>query len=119
MRPRKTHHACGFAAPGPGNRVEEAPRALANPGLFGRQPVSMSNVVPFRQRPPVAQLARCEVVAVAGDLLTLLENVCARAAATGRPALEVERTVQHLVDAVSAVERALDCIGEGEQAEPA
>ncbi|MGV7033901.1 hypothetical protein [Methylobacterium symbioticum] len=82
----------------------------------------MSNVVPFRQRQPVAQLARCEVVAVAGDLLTLLEqleDVCARAAATGRPALEVERTVQHLLDAVSAVERALDCIGEGEQAEPA
>ena len=122
MRPRKTHHARDFAAPAPGNRVEEAPRPLANPGGFEREPSAMSNVVPFRQRPPVAQLARCEVVAVAGDLLTLLEqleDVCARAAATGRPALEVERTVQHLLDAVSAVERALDCIGEGEQAEPA
>ncbi|GJE59287.1 hypothetical protein [Methylobacterium trifolii] len=82
----------------------------------------MSNVLPFRQRPPVARLARCEVVAVAGDLLALLEqleDVSARAAATGRPALEVERTVQHLLDAVGAVERALDCIGEGEQAAPA
>ncbi|GJD79038.1 MULTISPECIES: hypothetical protein [Methylobacterium] len=82
----------------------------------------MSNVLPFRQRQPVAKLARCEVVAVAGDLLTLLEqleDVCARAAGTGRPPLEVERTVQHLLDAVGAVERALDCIGEGEQAAPA
>ncbi|MCJ2008045.1 hypothetical protein MKK70_01030 [Methylobacterium sp. E-041] len=82
----------------------------------------MSNVLPFRPRTPVQQLARCEVVAVAGDLLTLLEqleDVSARAAAMGRPALEVERTVQHLLDAVSAVERALDCIGEGEQAAPA
>ncbi|TXN80556.1 hypothetical protein [Methylobacterium sp. WL8] len=82
----------------------------------------MSNVLPFRPRTPVHQLARCEVVAVAGDLLTLLEqleDVSARAAAMGRPALEVERTVQHLLDAVGAVERALDCIGEGEQAAPA
>ncbi len=82
----------------------------------------MSNVLPFRPRTPVQQLARCEVVAVAGDLLTLLEqleDVSGRAAAMGRPALEVERTVQHLLDAVGAVERALDCIGEGEQAAPA
>ncbi|WP_375462508.1 hypothetical protein [uncultured Methylobacterium sp.] len=81
----------------------------------------MSNVLPFRAPTPVQQLARCEVVAVAGDLLTLLdrlEEVSARAAAMGRPALEVERTVQNLLDAVSAVERALDCIGEGEQAAP-
>lgn len=81
----------------------------------------MSNVVPFRPRPTVTRLARCEVVTVAGDLLALLEqleDVSARAAAMGRPALEVERTVQHLLDAVSAVERALDCIGEGEQSAP-
>jgi hypothetical protein len=82
----------------------------------------MSNVLPFRPRARVARLARCEVVTVAGDLLELLdrlEDVSARAAAMGRPAREVERTVQHLLDAVSAVERALDCIGEGEQSEPA
>lgn len=82
----------------------------------------MSNVLPFRPRPPVATLARCEVVAVAGDLLALLEqleDVSARAAGMGRPTLEVERTVQNLLDAVSAVERALDCIGEGEQVAPA
>ncbi|MCJ2017831.1 MULTISPECIES: hypothetical protein [unclassified Methylobacterium] len=82
----------------------------------------MSNVLPFRPRANVARLARCEVVTVAGDLLELLdqlEDVSARAAAMGRPAREVERTVQHLLDAVSAVERALDCIGEGEQSAPA
>lgn len=81
----------------------------------------MTNIVPFRPRPPVTRLARCEVVTVAGDLLGLLEqleDVSARAAAMGRPALEVERTVQHLLDAISAVERALDCIGEGEQSAP-
>jgi len=82
----------------------------------------MSNVLPFRPRANVARLARCEVVTVAGDLLELLdqlEDVSARAAAMGRPAREVERTVQHLLNAVSAVERALDCIGEGEQSAPA
>lgn len=82
----------------------------------------MSNVLPFRPRASVAPLARCEVVTVAGDLLELLEqleDVSARAAAMGRPAREVERTVQHLLDAVGAVERALDCIGEGEQSAPA
>ncbi|MGU3538373.1 hypothetical protein [Methylobacterium sp. A54F] len=82
----------------------------------------MSNVLTFRQRQPAAQLARCEVVAVAGDLLGLLEqleDVSARAAAMGRPSLEVQRTVQHLLDAVTAVERALDCIGEGDEAAPA
>lgn len=82
----------------------------------------MSNVLPFRLRPTVTRLARCEVVTVAGDLLTLLEqleDVSARAAAMGRPTLEVERTVQYLLDAVGAVERALDCIGEGEQFAPA
>ena len=81
----------------------------------------MTNVLPFR-RPSAAPPARCGIVAVAGDLLALLdrlEDVTARAAATGRPAPEVERTVQHLLDAVGAVERALDCIGEDERAEPA
>ena len=82
----------------------------------------MSNGLPFRPRRAAPPLARCEVVTVAGDLLTLLEqleDVSARAAAMGRPAIEVERTVQNLLDAVSAVERALDCIGEGEQQAPA
>lgn len=82
----------------------------------------MSNVLPFRPRQTATRLARCEVVSVAGDLLTLLdqlEDVSTRAAAMGRPVREVERTVRNLRDAVSAVERALDCIGEGEQVAPA
>ena len=67
------------------------------------------------------RLARCEVVSVAGDLLDVLErleDLSARAAAMGRPPREVECTVQNLLDAVGAVERALDCIGEGEQSAP-
>lgn len=82
----------------------------------------MTNVLPFRSRQTATRLARCEVVTVAGDLLVLLdqlEDVRIRAAAMGRPALEVKRTVENLLDAVSAVERALDCIGEGEQVAPA
>lgn len=58
---------------------------------------------------------------MAGDLLDILEQLeglSARAAAMGRPAMEVERTVQNVLDAVSAVERALDCIGEGGEAAP-
>ncbi|GBU16448.1 MULTISPECIES: hypothetical protein [Methylobacterium] len=78
----------------------------------------MSNVLPFRRPEPV-RLARCEVVSVAGDLLDVLErleDLSARAAAMGRPPREVECTVQNLLDAVGAVERALDCIGEGDEA---
>lgn len=76
----------------------------------------MSNVVPFR-RPQVAPVrAGCDVVAVADDLfevLDKLQSLVGRATLTGRPALEIERTAQHLLDAVSAVEQAIDCIGEG------
>lgn len=77
----------------------------------------MSNVVPFRR--PEPSPTRGDVVAVADDLFSLLDQLQAlseRAAAMGRPTREVERTVQNLLDAVSAVERALDCIGEGEEA---
>lgn len=79
----------------------------------------MSNVVPFRRRQPAALPGRCEVVAVADDLFAVLEQLQAvsqRAALMGRPSIEVERTVQNLLDAVTAVERALDCIGEGDEA---
>lgn len=78
---------------------------------------SMSNVVPFRR--PEAPETRGDVVAVADDLFALLDqlqDLSARAAQMGRPTREVERTVQNLLDAVTAVERALDCIGEGEEA---
>ena len=105
-----------------GIHVEQRASGPGQSRRLRRQSTPMSNVLPFHPRRPAQTLARCEVVAVAADLLTLLdqlEDVSARAAAMGRPALEVERTVQHLLDAVSAVERALDCIGEGEQAAPA
>lgn len=81
--------------------------------------LAMSNVVPFLRRPPAPPPAVTDVVAVADDLFALLEQleaVSARAASMGRPAREVERTVQNLLDAVTAVERALDCIGEGDEA---
>lgn len=77
----------------------------------------MSNVVPFR-RPPAPE-TRSGVVAVADDLFAILDqlqDLSARAALMGRPTREIERTVQNLLDAVTAVERALDCIGEGEEA---
>lgn len=75
----------------------------------------MSNVVPFR-RPQPARSSADDVVAVADDLFAVLEDLqglVERAAMTGRPAIEIERTVQNLLDAVSAVERAVDCLGEG------
>lgn len=81
--------------------------------------LAMSNVVPFLRRPPAPPAVVTDVVAVADDLFALLEQleaVSARAAGMGRPAREVERTVQNLLDAVTAVERALDCIGEGDEA---
>lgn len=79
----------------------------------------MSNVIPFLRRTPAPRASVSDVVAVADDLFALLEHLqatSARAASMGRPAREVERTVQNLLDAVTAVERALDCIGEGDEA---
>lgn len=79
----------------------------------------MSNVVPFLRRPAPSPLEGCDVVSVADGLFAVLEDlqtVSERAALMGRPRREVERTVQNLLDAVSAVERALDCIGEGDEA---
>ncbi len=76
----------------------------------------MSNVVPFRRPLADARRAGCDVVSVADDLLTLVDEVHAlvdRAAHMRRPAIEVERTVQNLLDAVGALERAVDGIGEG------
>lgn len=82
----------------------------------------MSNVVPFRRPAPTALRARCDVVSVADDLFAALdgvEDLAERAALMGRPTVEVERTVQNLLAAVSALERALDCLGEGSEAAPA
>ena len=87
--------------------------------------MAMSTVVPFRRPPAPATPARagCDVAAVAGDLLDVLdqlEGLVARAAGMDRPRIEVERSVQHLLDAISAVERASDTLGEGSSiSEPA
>lgn len=82
----------------------------------------MNNVVPFR-RPARPQSRRgCDVVAVADDLMEVIariEDLAGRAALMNRPAVEVERTVQNLLDALGGMERALDCIGEGNEAAPA
>ncbi len=77
----------------------------------------MSNVVPFR-RQPAAPIQGCDVVSVADGLFAALEQLQALSACAAmmeRPRREVERTVQNLLDAASAVERALDCIGEGDE----
>jgi hypothetical protein len=95
-------------------------RPWRNLGEFAKNRV-MSNVVPFRRPAPPASRARCDVVSVADDLFAALDglqDLSERAALMGRPAFEVEQTVQNLRDAVRAVERALDCLGEGSEAAP-
>lgn len=70
-----------------------------------------SNVVPLRPRPVEADLAAGRATgAFVSDLVALLaqlEEASAQAATLPRPRLEVERTVQHLLDAATALERAL------------
>ena len=82
----------------------------------------MTNVIPWRPRD--ASLAEAagdparEVAALASDLVSLAEQVRAaslRASELQRPALQVERTVQALLDAVTALERGADVLtDEGE-----
>lgn len=82
----------------------------------------MSNVVPFRRPEPPEPRRGCDVVSVADDLMDVIariEDLAGRAARMGRPAIEVERTVQNLLDSLGATERALDCLGEGNEAAPA
>ncbi len=81
----------------------------------------MSTVVPFRPRARRPQ-PNCSVVAVADDLFAVLEqleSLVERAGLTGRPRVEVQHTVNNLLDALAAAERALDCLGEGNEAAPA
>lgn len=82
----------------------------------------MSNVLPFRRHEPPELRRGCDVVSVADDLFEIIariEDLAGRAAAMNRPSVEVERTVQNLLDALGATERALDCLGEGNEAAPA
>jgi hypothetical protein len=75
----------------------------------------MSNVVPLRKRPAPETAARA-TAAVVTDLVGIAEqlhDIGARAAALGRPRPETEHTVQMVLDAVTAIERALDLITDG------
>jgi hypothetical protein len=97
--------------------VDDARSAGGHAPAFSRHTMAMSTIIPFR-RPAPATPARagCDVAAVAGDLLVVLdqlEELVARAADMDRPRIEVECSVQHLLDAISAVERASDTLGEG------
>jgi hypothetical protein len=82
----------------------------------------MSNVVPFRRPEPAPSRARCDVISVADDLFAALDglqDLSERAALMGRPAIEVQHIVKNVREAVTALERALDCLGEGNEAAPA
>lgn len=77
----------------------------------------MSNVVPLtpRGRKPggLTSPSVREAAALSMDLAGLVEEIRAaaiRAADLGQPAPQVERTVQSLLDAVTAVERAFDLL---------
>ncbi len=104
--------------------VDDARSAGGHAPAFSRHTMAMSTIIPFRRPAPVTPArAGCDVAAVAGDLLVVLdqlEGLVARAAHMDRPRIEVERSVQHLLDAISAVERASDTLGEGSSiSEPA
>lgn len=104
--------------------VDDARAAGGHARAFSRHTVAMSTIIPFR-RPgaPAPIRTGCDVAAVASDLLVVLdqlEDLVTRAASMDRPRIEVERSVQNLLDAISAVERASDCLGEGSSvSEPA
>lgn len=124
---RKTHQLRGrhplATAPG-GLGVDDARSAGGQSLAFSRHTMAMSTIIPFRRpAPPTPARTGCDVAAVAGDLLVVLEQLeglVARAAHMDRPRIEVERSVQHLLDAISAVERASDTLGEGSSiSEPA
>ena len=75
----------------------------------------LSNVVPLRPRPPAAAGGR-ETASLVSDLVAViaqLRDASARSAGLARPAIEVERTVQLLLDAVTAVESAVDVATDG------
>lgn len=104
--------------------MDDAPAAGGHAHAFSRHQMAMSTIIPFRRpAPPAPTRTGCDVAAVASDLLVVLdqlEGLVARAAHMDRPRIEVERSVQNLLDAISAVERASDCLGEGNSvSEPA
>jgi hypothetical protein len=76
----------------------------------------MSNVVPLRPRgsgPGEPAPGGRDTAALVSDLVDLVEGLrtaSGRAAALQRPGLEAERTIQLLLDAVTAVERAAETL---------
>jgi hypothetical protein len=80
----------------------------------------MSNVIPFsarlKQRLPAATTAVEERAALAADLIELIDRVreaTERAAALPGPSLQIEQSAQHLLDAATALEHAIDAVTEG------
>lgn len=97
--------------------------ALASAPVSGDSlpmPSPASNVVALRPR-AAADLARAGLAtaSVADELVALarqLREAGGNVATLERPSLEVERAVQLVLDAVTAVERALDVVtGDGER----
>jgi inactivated superfamily I helicase len=80
----------------------------------------MSNVIPFSSRKQRQQAAGASIdeerAALAGNLIDLMDRVreaTALAAALKGPSLQVEQTAQHLLDAATALEEAMDALTEG------
>lgn len=77
----------------------------------------MTNVIPLsprlkRNRADAAAMAE-QRAALASDLIHLIEQVTEvtqRAASLAGPPIEVERAAQHLLDAVTALERGVDVL---------
>jgi hypothetical protein len=79
----------------------------------------MSNVIPLaprlKQRLPAAQEAE-ERATLAADLISLIEQVreaTEHAATLPGSAIQVQQTAQQLLDATTALERAVDALTEG------
>jgi hypothetical protein len=85
----------------------------------------VSNVVPLRPHAAETLAARHAGARATGALVSDLVAVVAQlreagaqAAGLPRPPIEIERTVQHILDAVTAVERALDTATDGGELTP-
>jgi len=78
----------------------------------------MTNVVPFAPRLKPGQLPATEAeerASLVADLIDLLDRVremTERAAALPGPSLQIEHTAQNLLDAGTALERAVDALTE-------
>lgn len=85
--------------------------------------LTMTNVIPFTARRMQEQPAvspddeeRAALAAALVDLIAQVRDVAGQTTALGAPALQMERTAQHLLDAVSALECAIEALAEdGEQ----